>query len=414
MSHGSFQALPLGKVSGLGPEDGHGPDDADGQEAEAVPQNPALGLPRHVSQAPGAQPDTDDADLLFLHGERLDDLIHLAAVAVLAPALHRAGLQRLMEQWTWLFPADRRGVAARQNGEVPVQERDFHNSRLPAQVLDEGLEADLFAEIEQVLGVGMDDDDPGEALGRNGDAEGAAFPEPANLGILGKRREELRGVTAQASPALPPHERHAGRPWVFRGRRPRPFRGTRHSAHHRTARLAGGDLSRRLVAFPGADATAARPAEPSAAGPGTWARHLNLRECRRLALRVEQLHLGQLVLAHHALDQFLRPGSPRHDEIHKTGVIQQSLPHDLFQHRLRGDGVPAAGFEDTDEGHCPLFQFAGEVLLHPPRLQQRIAAQQEDQQDDDGKQCRPGQWQTHAAGYGSGHRNLQSRPAVLA
>ena len=65
---------------------------------------------------------------------------------------------------------------------------------------------------------------------------------------------------------------------------------------------------------------------------------------------VEQLHLGQLVLGDHALDQFLRAGGSGDQEIDEPRVVQQTLGDSLFQEGIAGDGVLAAGLQNADQG----------------------------------------------------------------
>jgi len=132
-----------------------------------------------------------------------------------------------------------------------------------------------------------------------------------------------------------------------------------------------------------------------------------------LPLAIQQFYSGQPVFLHHSLDQLLRSGGARDDEIHEASIVEESLGDNLFQHRLRGDGIPAARFEDADEGDAPRFQFAGEALLHSPRLHQRVAPQEEDEEEDGGQEGRPRQEWADAAGNGRGHRNLHTLVIVF-
>jgi len=89
---------------------------------------------------------------------------------------------------------------------------------------------------------------------------------------------------------------------------------------------------------------------------------------------VEQLHLGQLVLGDHALDQFLRAGGSGDQEIDEPRVVQQTLGDSLFQEGIAGDGVLAAGLQNADQGHGAIFQLAAQALLEAARLDECICA----------------------------------------
>ena len=110
-----------------------------------------------------------------------------------------------------------------QDFEVVVDQRDMLDIRLPAQFFDVFLHSDLFAKIDDVIGIGVDGDNAGKAPGADGDTEYAALPK-----FLCCDFRRRRGCILRQTPAPAPHEGHHG-PALLIGLRRRQFP---HASHH--------------------------------------------------------------------------------------------------------------------------------------------------------------------------------------
>jgi hypothetical protein len=103
------------------------------------------------------------------------------------------------------------------------------------------------------------------------------------------------------------------------------------------------------------------------------------------------------------LDEFLRPGTSRQEEVDESRIVQQALGHRFFQEGVAGDGVSAAGLQDINQGHRPILQLAAQSPLEAIRFDQGVQAEENDQQQDGGQQSRPGQGKSGRLTDGARH-----------
>ena len=141
----------------------------------------------------------------------------------LPAALHRARLPRLAQEAVFLPSAHLGRIAARQDGEVPVQEGHRRHPGLPPEVFDEALHTDLAPEVQQVFGIGVDGDDPGKLCAGTATPKALPSQKRRTLASLGSEGKSWAGSPRGPPHAMSPHERHPGRPPILRRGQLRPW-----------------------------------------------------------------------------------------------------------------------------------------------------------------------------------------------
>jgi len=91
--------------------------------------------------------------------------------------------------------------------QVSVEKGDVFDVRLPSQLLDLALNPDLILEVQDVIGVGVNGDDPRKAARAHGHAEGASFPKLCFFQLWRGLRWNFFPLFRQRPPS-PPHEGH--------------------------------------------------------------------------------------------------------------------------------------------------------------------------------------------------------------
>src|SRR5688572_24175328 len=89
--------------------------------------------------------------------------------------------------------------------QVAIEKSDELSLRLTAQLLDLTLNSDLFLEVQNVVGVGVDCDNPRKTTSADGNANSAAFPEFTSRDSWWQFGGPVPSFIPRQPPTLSPH-----------------------------------------------------------------------------------------------------------------------------------------------------------------------------------------------------------------
>ena len=208
-------------------------------------------------------------------------------------------------------------VGVGNNIQIAIEKRDKLTVRLAAEVLDLALHADLFLEVKNIVGVGVNRDDPGKTARAHGDTERTAFPEFFILDTQRRLAGPFLGFFRGQAPALSPRVAY---------RRPVRLKGS-------VWRFFPGYNRRQRGKFPGP------------------------------ALLIEEIDLLQAVHRTDLCKQRLIDMTRHKQLVDQPGVIHQALPDQILQQRVADDRVLNTGLHGFGQRRPLVFGLAQKFML---------------------------------------------------